>query len=212
MATEDPGETLRAFVALDLDATGLRRVARLSDRLRMASGAPSAAWVPADKMHVTLKFVAHLPEAAVAPIGKALGAIVHGRAKSARADDTRSEAGAPGPAPCALRLGAFPSAAKARVVVAELVDEKGALAKLAARVDKIVAKHGVPLETRAFRPHVTLARLKVVYDARKWLRPELAEAVGACAFAALTLYRSRLAGGGATYEPLARFTFGGAPG
>jgi 2'-5' RNA ligase len=194
MPAAAPGETLRAFVALDLDTTGRRRVARLSDRLRMASGAPSATWVPPDKMHVTLKFVAHLPAAAVAPLGAALGAMVEGRAA---------------PSGCALGLGAFPSPAKARVVVAELLDEGGALAKLAARVDKIVARHGVPLETRAFRPHVTLARLKLDYDARKWLRPELAEAVGACAPASLTLYRSHLGSGGATYVPLARFAFGG---
>jgi 2'-5' RNA ligase len=189
------GATLRAFVALDLDATGRRRVMRLSDRLRMASGAPSAAWVAANKMHVTLKFVADLPEAAVAPLGKAIGAMVQGR---------------PAPPACALRLDAFPSTAKARVVVVELVDEGGALAKLAARVDKLVAKYDVPLETRAFRPHVTLARLKIVYDARRWLRPELAEAVGTCGLAAITLYRSRLGSEGATYVPLATFAFGGA--
>src|ERR1700677_4626467 len=106
---------IRAFVALDLDPTGLRRVVRLSDRLRMSSGAPSAAWVPANKMHVTLKFAAELPESALEPLGKALAPLAEGKAA---------------PPPCGLRLDAFPSAAKASIVVAELVDAKGALAKL----------------------------------------------------------------------------------
>lgn len=186
------GGTVRAFVALDLDPTGLRRVVRLSDRLRMSSGAPSAAWVPASKMHVTLKFAAELPETAVEPLGKALAALAEGKAA---------------PPPCGLHLDAFPSAAKASIVVAELVDAKGALAKLAAKVDKLVAKYGVAPETRPFRPHVTLARVKLEYDARRWMRPELTEVAGECRMGALTLYRSILKEEGAVYEVLGRWGF-----
>jgi len=189
------GATIRAFVALDLDPTGLRRVVRLSDRLRMSSGAPSATWVPAGKMHVTLKFAGELPESAVEPLSKALASLAEGK---------------PGPPPCGLRLDAFPSAAKASVVVAELVDAKGALAKLAAKVDKLVAKHGVPLETRAFRPHVTLARVKMEYDARRWMRPELTEVAGECRMGGMTLYRSVLKEEGASYEVLGRWGFAAA--
>lgn len=184
--------SIRAFVALDLDPQGLRRMVRLSDRLRMSSGAPSAAWVPASKMHVTLKFAAELPESAVEPLGKAIAALAEGK---------------PAPPACALKLDAFPSTAKASVVVAELVDAKGALAKLAAKVDKLFAKYGVPTETRDYRPHVTLARVKLEYDARRWLRPELTEVAGECRAGAITLYRSVLGAEGASYEVLARAAF-----
>ncbi len=195
---KDKTATLRAFVALDLDPQGLRRMVRLSDRLRMSSGAPSAAWVPAAKMHVTLKFAAELPATAVAPLGKALAALAVGK---------------PAPPPCALKLDAFPSAAKASVVVAELIDAKGALGKLAAKIDKLFAKYDVPTETRAFRPHVTLARVKLEYDARRWMRPELAEVSGECRAGAITLYRSVLGAEGASYEVLARAAFDpGSPG
>jgi len=191
MAKDKPA-AIRAFVALDLDATGLRRMVRLSDRLRMSSGAPSATWVPAGKMHVTLKFAAELPESAIPALSKGLATLAEG--KSA-------------PAPCAVRLEAFPSAVKASIVVAELVDPKGALAKLAAKVDKLTSKHGVPLETRAYRPHVTLARVKLEYDARRWLRPELAEVTGECGMGAMTLYRSVLGDEGATYQVLGRWAY-----
>ena len=190
--TAAEAETLRAFVALDLDATGLRRVTRLSDRLRKSSGAPSAVWVPTSKMHVTLKFAAKLPRAAVGPLGEALAKIA---------------SAAPAPPACALVLGAFPSSKKASVVVAELVDAAGALAKLAARVEKLVLRHGVPAEKRTYRPHVTLARLKIEYDARRWLRPDLATSVGEVRPGAVTLYESRLGADGATYVPLARAAF-----
>jgi 2'-5' RNA ligase len=186
------GETIRAFVALDLDTMGLRRVVRVADRLRMGSGAPSATWTAHSAMHVTLKFMGELRADAVKPIGEALAALVEGK---------------PAPPPTTLKLAAFPNATHARVVVVELEDADGALAKLAERVEKITSKHGVPKEDRAFRPHVTLARLKLSYDARKWLRPELTEGAGTCAMKTATLYRSHLEAEGAKYEVLARYAF-----
>jgi 2'-5' RNA ligase len=192
MADKEGAPTIRAFVALDLDTTSVRRVARIADRLRMGSGAPSASWTPPDKMHVTLKFVASLQTASVAALGKAL-AVLAGERRA--------------PQPCPLRLDAFPSMEAAKIVVAELDDASGALAKLAERVDKLVAKHGVERETRPFRPHVTLARLKRPYDARRWIRPDLAEGAGDCRIECLTLYRSELGELGSTYVPLARFAF-----
>jgi 2'-5' RNA ligase len=183
-------ETIRAFVALDLESMSLRRVTRVSDRLRMGSGAPSASWTPVAQLHVTLKFMPELPAKAIAPLGKALGTIA---------------AGLEAPAPSPMRLDAFPSIEAASVVVVELADADGALKKLAGKIDKLAAKHGVKLEKRAFRPHVTLARLKRPYDATRWLRQELTEGAGECRASSLTLYRSDLSLEGATYVPLAQF-------
>lgn len=188
-------ERIRAFVALDLDATSLRRIVRTADRLRMASGAPAAAWTAGDKMHVTLKFAEKLDVAAAAPIGQALRALAEGT---------------PAPAACTVKLDAFPKAEHARIVVAELVDAAGALAKLAAAVEKVTSKYGVPKEDRPFRPHVTLARLKRPFDTRKWLRADIAEAAGECRCASLTLYRSELKPEGSVYVPLASFAFAAA--
>src|SRR5579872_2903842 len=181
-------ETIRAFVALDLDPTSVRRVARVADRLRMASGAPSATWTPAAKVHVTLKFMEELPTDATAHLGRALGPLATGK----RA-----------PIVGALRLEAFPSAAEARVVVLELEDPERDVAALAAKIEKLVLKYKIPREERTFRPHVTLARLKMQYDARRWLRPELAEGAAECRAARLTLYRSEVGRDGTSYVPLA---------
>ena len=191
-AAKDKPERIRAFAALDLDAMSLRRIVRTSDRLRMASGAPAATWTPADRLHVTLKFVEKLDATAVPALGAAMRTMAEGK---------------PPPAPCHVRLEAFPKPQQARIVVAELVDAAGDLAKLAASIDKLTAKHGVPKEDRPFRPHVTLARLKRPYDARKWLRPDIAEAAGSFRSGALTLYRSELGPEGSVYIPLASFAF-----
>ncbi|HEX8796505.1 MAG TPA: RNA 2',3'-cyclic phosphodiesterase [Polyangiaceae bacterium] len=179
-------------MALDLDAMSLRRIVRTSDRLRMASGAPAATWTTGDKMHITLKFAGQLDAAAAVPIGQALRTLAEGQ---------------PAPAPCKVKLDAFPKMQHANIVVAELVDAAGDIAKLATAVDKLTAKHGVAKEARPFRPHVTLARLKRPYDARKWLRDDIAEAAGECRCASLTLYRSDLEADGSVYVPLATFAF-----
>jgi len=183
---------MRAFVALDLEPMSLRRVVRVADRLRMGSGAPSATWVPPAKMHVTLRFMGALPVDGVDALVKGLRPLAEGK---------------PAPKPCPLRLAAFPSIEDAEVVVVELDDAAGGLAKLAEKVDKVVSKLGLAKEARPFRPHVTLARLKRAYDSRRWLRQELVEGAGACHASHLTLYQSVLGPEGATYEPLARFEF-----
>jgi len=137
-------ETIRAFVALDLDVKSVRRVVRVADRLRMASGAPSATWTPQGNVHLTLKFMADLPAVAVAPFAKALALLVDAKK-------------APEPGTC--RLQAFPSVEQANVIVIELADPRGDLSKLATKIDKLGSRHGVARESRAFVPHVTLASL-----------------------------------------------------
>jgi 2'-5' RNA ligase len=188
-------EAIRAFVALDLDSRSLRRVVRVADRLRMASGAPSATWTPHHNIHVTLKFMARLRQAAVVPLGQALAPLV----------DPRKT-----PQPGTCRLDAFPSVGHANVIVIVLADPLGDIAKLAAKVEKLAARHGVPPESRPFVPHVTLARLKRPYDSQRWLRQELAEAAGELSPSHLTLYRSDPGGGQeghSAYVPLARLDY-----
>jgi 2'-5' RNA ligase len=192
MPSRKKDETIRAFVALDLDTVSLRRVARVADRLRMGSGAPSATWTPSAKMHVTLKFMGALSVDAVTPLGKALGTLVAGKRT---------------PRPGTFRLDAFPSVEEAELVVAELEDPFGDLRKLALAVDKIAGKHGYSSETRPLRPHVTLARLKRPYDTRRWLRPEVAGGTDECKAAAMTLYRSELGAEGSRYVTLARHEY-----
>ncbi len=185
-------DSIRAFVALDPDAMTVRRIARVAEHLRMTSGAPSATWTPPEKMHVTLKFIAELPANTVTPLGDAVGEV---------ASTTSPPRGG------VVRLEAFPSTEEATIVILLLEDPSGHLRKLAEQTEKIATRLGVPRESRAFRPHVTLARLKRAYDARRWLRPDLAASVGDCKLSRLTLYRSVAGEHGSVYAPLARFEF-----
>jgi 2'-5' RNA ligase len=142
-------------------------------------------------MHVTLKFVGDLAVDVVAALGEELASLA---------------ARQRGPQACPLRLDAFPAIENARIVILELEDSRGELGRLAAGVDELFSSHGIPREGRPFRPHVTLARLKRPFDARRWIRPDLAASAGDCVVAGLALFRSDLAPQGSVYTPLARFT------
>jgi 2'-5' RNA ligase len=183
---------LRAFVALEPDSPSLRRLARVSEHLRLASGAPSASWVPPARMHVTLLFVAALASESVDPLAQALRSLAAGRS----APDLGG-----------LKLEAFPSLASAEVAIAEVADPQKDVAKLAAAVNAHAGSLGIPVDARPFRPHVTLARLKRAYDARRWLRPGVADVVGECRAGRLTLFQSVLTERGAEYTSLAGFDF-----
>jgi 2'-5' RNA ligase len=142
--------------------------------------------VARESLHITLCFLGATPGDRLDEIGAAaLACAAPGRGLS-------------------IERGAWlPSRSRARLAVADLADATGELAALQARVGEAMTRvAGHEREARAFRPHVTVLRVR----GRERFRgpelpapPELSFAAGA-----LTLYRSRPAQGGSVYEPLAR--------
>jgi RNA 2',3'-cyclic 3'-phosphodiesterase len=174
---------LRLFVALDLPAPARAALAAFR-----AAAADPAVWrpVPDEALHLTLAFLGHRPEADV----------------PALVDGLRSQ---PQAAP-RLVLGAALALPprRPRVLTAEVLDPDGTLAELQASVSRDLAAAGLYTpETRPYRPHATVARLRPDARARRGELPppEPLEFLGE----ALTLYQSRLRREGARYEPLARF-------
>jgi 2'-5' RNA ligase len=191
--------SLRAFVALDIRPEDIERVAAIARRLRESPlcPAPRASWTAASKMHVTLKFLGQLDTTAVAPLGDALRPLA---------------AKTPPLALRAARLGAFPSPTRATVIVVELDEPTGSLARLAQHTESIAEPFGVPRESRPYRPHLTLARIRAPTNAQTWLASEPATSVGTCTATDLVLYESAVTPQGATYTPLMREELGGAGG
>jgi 2'-5' RNA ligase len=154
----------------------------------VTAGADGLRAVPASSLHVTLAFLGERPDAEAEAIGAAVMAAADGR-----------------PVPgLALRraawLGRGPS-----VLAVDLADPAGACAGVQAAVaGALVALGAYVPEERAFRPHVTVARVRrgARVDRRAEL-PALPDA-GTFAASAVTLFRSRLSPRGASYEALAR--------
>ncbi|HEX9775018.1 MAG TPA: RNA 2',3'-cyclic phosphodiesterase [Actinomycetota bacterium] len=166
---------------------GLRRAAaRAIERAR--SAAPEARWADPAGIHLTVAFLGGVDGALVPRIEDAVERAVRGHR----------------PIPCAMtRLGAFPSERRARVVWAGL-EEDGAIGVLASAVQQGLVPTGYEPERRAFRAHVTLARLR---EPRPVRLPAIEPATGT--LESVALFQSHLHPKGARYEVIHRFPLAG---
>ncbi len=115
-------------------------------------------WTTRESWHLTLAFMADVPERALAEL----------LARLERAGRRRS--------PLTLAVGgggAFPHAARAKVVYAQIVAEETSreeLHRLATGARAAATKSGVPVDGARFRPHLTLARANRPVEATRWIR------------------------------------------
>jgi 2'-5' RNA ligase len=127
---------MRLFVALDLPWP-------LRERLSMLSGAgiPGARWVPAENMHLTLRFIGETPGHRAEDIDNALAAL---RARSFAVTLAGVGTFAKGGRSTSLWVG---------------VERNPQLDHLQNKIETALQRCGLEPERRRFQPHVTLARL-----------------------------------------------------
>lgn len=133
---------MRLFLAINLEPGMRRSVIDATTSLRDA--APSIAWVDESRLHLTLKFLGDQTETAIAPLRGAMTDV----ASKHRAFRMRVS-----------EIGAFPNFRRARVVWMG-IDRDPRLELLHHDVELACESLGFELEGRAFRPHLTLARVK----------------------------------------------------
>ena len=133
---------MRLFLAINLAPEMRRAVIDATAPLREA--APSIGWGDETKLHLTLKFLGDQPESAVGPLRDAMAAVA-GNHRTFRLS--------------VREIGAFPNFRRARVIWMG-VDREPRLEFLHHDVEVACEKLGFELEGRAFRPHLTLARVK----------------------------------------------------
>ena len=145
-------------------------------------------WEPPDHWHLTLQFLGPLPR--LAPVVDALAAA------AARVRPFPFRFGG---------AGAFPTAKRARVVWIGAAEGHPEMVGLAGAVSAALGPVGYEPERRAFRPHLTLARLKVPGDVGPVLAAIGPGPVGAdFTVGELVVYQSRLSPKGSTYTVLDR--------
>lgn len=192
LSSSSGDERIRAFAALDLDPPSREQIARLAQRLRLAPHAPDAAWLGPSQFHITLKFLGGVTTSLVTDLASAIGTLAAGTRR---------------PPVGEARVDVFPRLKEARVVIAALADPDGAIHRLAQRIDEIGSGLGLARETRAFRPHVTLARLRRAVDAVPWLGPSLDTVMRDLQAVQIVVYESVLEKAGARHIPRERFDF-----
>jgi 2'-5' RNA ligase len=127
---------IRLFAALPVPPEIAQGLARRQE------GLVGARWSGADKLHVTLRFFGELPETTAADLDDALATI------GGAAFDIELAG-----------VGAFGEGQDVRSVWAGVLPSAN-LTLLAKRCETAARRCGLKPETRAFRPHVTLAYLK----------------------------------------------------
>ena len=189
-------ESLRLFCAVELPDEVRAAAAAHASRLRRDFPDARASWARPEGLHVTLKF---------------LGGVEAGRVE----DVTRAAAEAAGgliPFPLSIgEAGTFPPRGAARVLWLGVGDESGRLARLQGRLEGACEAAGFPRESRAFKPHLTLARLRVPKGSDQLSEAHRRAAFGPYTFevSELVVMRSELGPGGSRYTPLSRHTLQG---
>jgi 2'-5' RNA ligase len=152
------------------------------------AGADGLRWEQRERYHLTLQFLGPLPR--LAPV----------------VDGLRAAAGERAAFPFRLGgAGAFPNTRRARVVWIGAETGGDALVGLAAAVSSALRPLGYETERGPFRPHLTVARLKVPGDVGPVLNALGGELIGpAFTVGEVLLYESRLSSQGPTYSVLER--------
>jgi 2'-5' RNA ligase len=181
---------MRLFAGIDLPAEVRQNLARLIGRLRPAA---RVKWSSADSLHVTTKFIGEWPENRLNELVAALG-------------------GLPERTPFQIAIGGLgwvPNPREPRVFWAG-VHAPPALAELARDTDGVLARLGIPAETRAYSPHLTLARIKdrpPLEGVHQALAALPSDGFGEFSADRFYLYLSERSASGSLYTKLEEYTF-----
>ena len=187
---------MRLFVALDIPSAVRQSLAELIASLRSAEPTSSkrkARWVRPENLHVTLKFIGHVEPATLDAIHAALSTV-----RSEQSVDLSFRG-----------LGFFPNENRPRVLWAGM-EASSNLTPLAGEVDQGLARLGFPRETRAFTPHLTLARFDppgISKELRAAAAANVANEFGVLRTGEFHLIESKLKPSSAEYTTLQTFPF-----
>ncbi len=168
---------------------GLRPPAPVRERLlAIMGGVAGARWQDDEQLHLTLRFIGEVDRPTAEDVVTALERITH-----------------PAPELAVRGVGAFRRREQPHTLWAGVLPDER-LTLLQKRVERALTMAGIAPETRAFLPHITLARLnRAAGPVEPFLARNAALGLPAVTLAALFLYESELGRMGATYHLVARF-------
>ena len=183
-------DAVRAFIALpvaDSDREPLLR-AQKAMKERAEGTRLSPRWIKPEQMHLTIKFLGQVPPEKLPELSE----LMKWHATKTLLLETHWSG-----------IIAFGGPRRAGALVAGVDDEEGHITDLAARLDNDCKPLGIEPEKRAFRAHVTLARVKPRSNVVPLLEAATLESTPV-RFDEMRLYESRLTPDGGVYSVLAR--------
>lgn len=186
-------ETMRAFIAIEASNEVRTAIGALIPELE--SRVAKARWIPPENLHLTLRFLGRTDE-------RLLGKL---------SDELRSIAAECVPFHLEFRgIGLFPSPRRPRVLSVLIPEPPRELAALQRGIEATAVEHGFAPESRAFKPHLTLARLRGPAGGLRDIQAELAgRELGRAYVNEVTVFESVLKRSGAVYQARARLPLGG---
>lgn len=184
--------SLRTFIAAEIPLSIQTSIQKQVDGLRHRIGNSSVRWVPAQNMHLTLKF---LGEVSQTDVGILTG-ILRAEAESRSAFDITISG-----------LGSFPNSKRASVLFIG-IQAPAELEALQRGIESACVRAGYRPETRPFSPHLTIGRVRrgVTSSDRTKIRRTLDEfkidSLGTARVDSIHLFKSELQPGGAVYTKL----------
>lgn len=192
--TDIPQDHVRLFVACEVPDEVKEAIGETIEGLRKKSG-PAVRWIKPEGVHVTLKFLGEVPVKKLPAVKLAIQEAVVGHS------------------PFELEfsnIGTFGGREGLRIMWVGIAGDVLRLEALVRAVNAALAVVGFEPERRPFRPHLTLGRVRDEIGTRH--RAEIEVAVGktdvpgvSWRTSQVSLMRSKLGPGGASYEVLATF-------
>jgi RNA 2',3'-cyclic 3'-phosphodiesterase len=184
---------MRLFTAIELPKQVREHLLHVKAEMSSHTEPSAVSWVKPDNLHVTLKFLGEVPDAAVGRLGDALGRV--------RVDPMRLAAD---------HLVVFPIRGPVRVIAVGFLGDVERLGELFRQVEDACAAVGLEREGRPYTPHATLGRARpgrAGAELRRVRDMQLADVFPGPAFTAdrFVLMQSQLHPKGAIYTPAAHF-------
>jgi 2'-5' RNA ligase len=144
-------EIWRVFCAVELPDAVRARLEDHVRRLRKEVPDAAASWSRVENIHLTLKFFGNVEVKRIEKIAAAAERVVQ--------DFSRFQIGVG-------ETGVFPRPSRPQVLWIGVSDSSGQLTALQEKFENECAAAGFPKEARAYRPHLTIARLRKPESAR----------------------------------------------
>ena len=188
---------IRAFIAIDLSEQIQKQLGKVLEQVNTPS-TKAVRWVPAQNIHLTIKFLGDVSPANLELLIRLL------QVEVSRYHPFEI---------CVSGMGAFPSLRRPRVIWVG-VQTPPALAALQRAIETETVRMGYAAEDRPFSPHLTLGRVahnatpdEVHKVADTLVNTKVGE-LGRAVVDSVRLFRSDLQPGGAVYTPLYTAPFG----
>ena len=187
-------EEWRTFCAVELPGDVRERLRDHIQRLREAVPEAAASWTRVENIHLTLKFFGNVDVARISAISDAAARAVK--------EFSSFRIGVGG-------TGVFPKPSRAQVLWIGVNDPSGQLLSLQKQLENECAKKGFERDDRAYRPHLTIARLRKPEGARQLADTHLQMKFDPVEVLLnqLVVFRSELSSKGSRYTVISRLEF-----